>query len=677
MNEISSGCYVIDSEYNLIEMNDTAQSLYPQLELGKKCYQCLMGLDSPCGPCPVANGVKGPQVYRDPIRDIVEMVDAVELRQGENGPHYALIFSTVGMNAEIAATLPVSEDELKNLGLVTTLANEYFSDLFTVRVSDGSLSLLRQAGKSLEKNNDAQERFYEQENEQYISKYVLEEDKEELRRVSALPNILAALREKNPLTHRYRVLLNGEVHYYYRKIATIGKGENPEHIIIGVGCEDEAVEQKAKYEALENRLGTIEASSLTGLFTREAFFVRGKELLEENPEKSYDFCIMRLENLGLINHQFSNYAGDEVLQLIGRELKRYADSTNCIAYMGDGVFASVTENISEAKRKADIAQLEQSVRESCSIKSLDMKWSLYVDIQREFSVKEIYENAAYALSTIRSEVGRSYVEFDHDMVRRMAQEIAVRNSFKNALEEQEFVPYFQPKYSVQTGRIIGAEALIRWKKNDGGIIPPAEFIPILERYGMIALLDKYVLKCVCEKLKELEAQGIPMLPISVNLSRASLFTENLVQDYTAIVKEHALEPQLTPIEITESVAVRALEITDFIREFTNNGFVFHMDDFGAGYSSLASLQIIPIEAIKLDKSLVDFIGQSSGENLLRHTIAYARESGKSVVAEGVETPEQLAFLKEHECDFAQGYLFSKPLPWNDFINALKEQGYGD
>ena len=303
------------------------------------------------------------------------------------------------------------------------------------------------------------------------------------------------------------------------------------------------------------------------------------------------------------------------------------------------------------------------------IKNLSLKWSLYNTISNSISVEETFEKASFALTTLRF-MNQEYMEFDQALLDRIDWDRSVESGFKAALAGGEFEAWYQPKYSVETQRITGAEALVRWKRPSGEMVSPARFIPILENSGQIGQLDEEIFRQVCALQKQIADSGLKNVPISVNLSRASIFTTDISAAYASIADSYSVDHRLMPIEITESAAIRAARIREFADSLIDSGFVLHMDDFGAGYSSLASLQVIPFESIKLDKSLVDFIGKRSGESLLRHTIEFARESGISTVAEGVETLEQYMFLKYAGCDSIQGYYFSKPLPREEFLKKL-------
>lgn len=672
MNNQSSGCYVIDSDYNIVNMNDIAKNLYPQLTVGKKCYRCLMNLDAPCGPCPVANGVKGPSTYTDPIRHISEVVDAVDIDIEGKGPCHALIFSTVEEEATFAATLPTSAEDLKNLALVKALTVDYY-DVFTVNLVNDNVTMYRHNGKPIASDSEfKQPKSYTEGLEEYISRYVLDEDRDMLREKCSPDYLRETLKEKESFVIQYRVLLQGEVHYFFRKIARIGEANSFENIVVGIGNEDDKMKRREERLLLKQNLRRVEYSVSTGLFTKEAFFIYGEQLLAKYPDTDFDFCILRIENLGSINHQYGRIAGDRSVQLIGEILKTYDNEMNCIAYFGDGMYGSLTVNTPDEERRSAIMGFRDTILERSEIKNLLLKWSIYKAISRDISLEDVYEKVAYAIATVRSKMPQEYIDFDKSMLDRLDWDRAVETNFKKALADGEFVAWYQPKYSVYSREIIGAEALVRWVRPNGEMVSPARFIPVLENCGMIKLLDEEIFRQTCLLQKTIAEKKLKQIPISVNLSRASIFTNDIAQSYSEIAAAHNVDTHLIPIEITESAAVRASMIREFADSLIEKGFSLHMDDFGSGYSSLASLQIIPFESIKLDKTLVDFIGKQSGENLLRHTISFARESGMSTVAEGVETLEQYLFLKAVGCNSIQGYYFSKPLTPEAFLEALAQ-----
>lgn len=671
MNNRSSGCYVIDAEYNIVNANETALSIYPQLKIGQKCYSCLMGLNEPCGPCPVNNGVMGPTTYTDPIRNISEIVDAVAIEIPSYGPCHMLIFSTVENEASFAATLPTSEQELKNLALIKGLTSDFY-DVFSVQLRNSSLVLYRLNGKPLDPDSIYRGVMsYEEEMENYIQKYVHPDDQESLRNACRLSQLQETLKTTESVVLHYRVLLNGELHHFFRKIVRIGDADSFENIVVGIACEDDEVKAMEKQIALQNTLQKVEYNTLTGLLTKEAFFIHSDKLLKSNPEVSFDLCILKLDNLDSIRRQYGSIIKDQLMQSVGDVMKSFMTENTCTAYVGEGSFACFIESQTSEQLQANISIFEEKVRQESKIKNPLFKWTMYRNIRRGTSTEEIYNRVAYLLNTFRNNIPKDYFEITHQMLDRISWDISVEKNFKKSLQSGEFVVWYQPKYSAYTRKMIGAEALVRWIMPNGEMVPPGKFIPILENSGLINRLDEEVFRQVCCFQRFLIDQGLPNLPISVNLSRASLFTMDIPQLYSEIAASYGVSPRLIPIEITESAAVRASMIGEFAKDLCQRGFALHMDDFGAGYSSLASLQMLPFECIKLDKSLVDFIGTQNGENLLKHTIAFAKETGLSVVAEGVEKMEQYLFLKIAGCDAIQGYCFSRPVSEADFLTMLQ------
>lgn len=270
----------------------------------------------------------------------------------------------------------------------------------------------------------------------------------------------------------------------------------------------------------------------------------------------------------------------------------------------------------------------------------------------------------------RDRKDQNYSFFESQDAKKTIEEKLIVDGFETALAKKDFKIYFQPKYSPTAKRLVGAEALIRWQKENGTVVPPCDFIPIFEKNGMIATLDEYVFRNVCQQQKQWLSEGKNIVPVSVNLSRVSLDSKNVVEQYLNISNEVGIDRKYVPLEITETATVADKNIKIIADKFFEAGFAIHMDDFGSGYSTLASLNTMPIETLKIDKSLIDFIGDFGGNRLIEHTITLAKELGISVTAEGVETKEQVDFLHNAGCDSIQGFYFSKPVPFLDFEELL-------
>lgn len=300
------------------------------------------------------------------------------------------------------------------------------------------------------------------------------------------------------------------------------------------------------------------------------------------------------------------------------------------------------------------------------IPKLSTYYGVYNVLEKVEDLDVVLNYANEARNVSKKKGKQKYAFYEEVDFQQISNENELKARFDDAVQNEEFEIWYQPKYCAQTKMVDGAEALVRWRNEDGTMIPPGQFIPVFEKNGMIAKLDEYVFKKVCTQQQSWRERGESLIPISINVSRATLYYENVVERYTEIAKETGVDPKYVPLEITESAMIDNVDVRELAEEFQNVGFPLHLDDFGTGYSSLATLNVMNFDTLKIDKSLVDHIGDKKGDTLLFHVIQLAKSMGMKVTAEGVETEEQLMFLQEKECTNIQGYFFSKPLPVHDF-----------
>ena len=390
-----------------------------------------------------------------------------------------------------------------------------------------------------------------------------------------------------------------------------------------------------------------------------------------NPGKSFDLVVSNIDNLHSIEQFYGIETGKKVVVRMAESIKNCGISALFYGRIRDDMFAGFGFH---AKGFSDEYFQEQVTKmtEASPNENLQVKFGVYRNVDKNAPASVLLNRAVSAMETIRRQYGVSVAYYDAKVVEKQERDDAMESAFESAIEKEDFEVWYQPKYSAKTKKIIGAEALIRWRGKDGKLIPPGEFIPLFEKDGLIPVLDEYVFKKVCCYQKKRQSDGDEIIPISVNLSRASIFRKDFVKNYIGIAGRVGIEPSVVPIEITESMAVKSISVKTFAEDLIREGFSLHMDDFGSGYSSLASLQILRFDVIKLDKSLIDFIGTPGGESLIRHTVAFAKESGMSVVAEGVETEQQLKFLQSIGCDSIQGFYFSPPVSQGEFEQLLKK-----
>lgn len=275
---------------------------------------------------------------------------------------------------------------------------------------------------------------------------------------------------------------------------------------------------------------------------------------------------------------------------------------------------------------------------------------------------------------------REYVPADRDFVcafyneadnRKMQREKELEERLPAALEQKEFEVWYQPKYSAKDCALVGSEALVRWRDRDGQLISPGSFIPLFEKNGMIMKVDEYMFRSVCVQQKQWMAEGRKVYPVSVNISRASLHYRDVVQRYREILQESGISPEYIQLEITETVVEGRRDVCELLNEFRDFGVKILMDDFGTGASSLATLSSQCFDTVKLDKSLVDHIGDKGGEIMLYHIVSMGQALGLHITAEGVEKETQVEFLRDLKCDDIQGFYFAKPMPAEEYEKMLQ------
>lgn len=244
----------------------------------------------------------------------------------------------------------------------------------------------------------------------------------------------------------------------------------------------------------------------------------------------------------------------------------------------------------------------------------------------------------------------------------------LESMLKSAIKNNEFVIYLQPKFYTDSGKIAGAEALIRWNK-DGELVMPNIFIPMFEKYELVTMLDMYVLENICKLQQQWRKQGFKVVPISVNESRLNLYNENHISELIDLINKYNVQPNTIELEMTETTVVHNVELAkEAERNVHKLGFIVSMDDFGTGYSSFSMLKNINIDVLKMDKSFFDDVLESKrGKIIIESIIEMSHKLNIKVVAEGIETKEQVEYLRKIKCDMIQGYYFEKPITIENFI----------
>lgn len=416
-------------------------------------------------------------------------------------------------------------------------------------------------------------------------------------------------------------------------------------------------------------LAAIEKDELTGLYTRQAFYHHARTFTHFMTEEKFNVVILDVADFKLINGTYGTKKGNEVLVYLSNAFRYYVKNGLLTRYEGDQLLG-----LFHSKVKMDVERINRNINkiaEEAPIPNIRIKVGIYEDVDTNLSIPIICDRALMAEKSISKDFKTNVAFYTDELNQKQLAQRQMENDFKSAIANREFKVYYQPKYDVNTESIVGAEALVRWQKTDGTLISPGAFIPLFESDGLVVHLDEYVFESVCQFQKERMENKLPMVPISVNLSRASIHFSDVVDRYVDIVNQKQIPFECVPIELTESATLYSEKILEITDQLVNAGFTLHMDDFGSGYSSLTSLNELNFSTVKLDKSLIDYIDQVHGKKIVQQAIDLGHGLDMKVVAEGVESKEQKDCLKEMHCDMIQGFYYSKPLKQEDFIEKLR------
>ena len=418
-------------------------------------------------------------------------------------------------------------------------------------------------------------------------------------------------------------------------------------------------------------INQIQYDRITGVYSKDFFCQQIREVLNRNPDIKYDILCSDIEDFKLINDSFGVATGDKILRQVAKLYTQKLGKHGFCGRLSADQFACILEH------RDDYADEMFTDSDTCINSGFDnqnvvMKYGIYTVEDRNVSVEQMCDRALLAAHSIKGQYGKHFAIYDDKLRSTLLRRQAITDSMESALHTGQFEVYLQPKYQIWSGKLIGAEALVRWNHPEWGLQSPAEFIPIFEQNGFITKLDQYVWECTCKMMHKWDQKGYPMINVSVNVSRMDIHNSNLVDFLTSLIKQYQLEPSRLHIEITESAYTdTSRQLIETLRELRNLGFIIEMDDFGSGYSSLNMLTEMPIDVLKLDMKFIQTeMMKPSGQGILRFIVSLARWMKLSVVAEGVETKEQLERLQTDGCDYAQGYYFYKPMPVKMFESLL-------
>lgn len=389
--------------------------------------------------------------------------------------------------------------------------------------------------------------------------------------------------------------------------------------------------------------------------------------------------MMDLDRFKDVNDSFGHLAGDELLQLAAERLTARLRAADTVCRLGGDEFVVLLEDMAQPAAAARIAtDIIATINEPWQLSNgIEVRVGASIGIalypEHGTAPAELLQHADTALYQAKNEGRNCFKYFSEELTRAARERIGIEFRLRQAIENNEFRVFFQPQLHIGTGEIVGAEALIRWRAAGGEIIPPIKFIPIAEDTGLISNIGNWVLKESCRQGKAWLDAGLPPIRIAVNLSTHQFLHSDICTIVENTLAETGFPAEYLELELTESALMkREKEAIDILNRLHELGIHLAIDDFGTGYSSLAYLKSFPLDVLKIDKSFIDDIPMQSDDMEITATIiAMAKTLRMKVIAEGVETPAQMAFLSSRNCDFYQGYFASKPLPAEEFAAFLK------
>lgn len=419
---------------------------------------------------------------------------------------------------------------------------------------------------------------------------------------------------------------------------------------------------------------------LTGLPNRANLYTLLRQaLLEAQRNKTHGAVLfIDLDRFKQVNDSFGHAHGDLLLKEVSDRLTLCLRSEDIVARIGGDEFVVALVDITHREHASIVAQkIIDSLSRPVIIEGHELQIgasigiSVYPDDGDD--AETLIENADVAMYRVKQgELHDTHLFFSPDMNKRALERLKLENNLRRALERNELLLHYQPQLNLETGKVIGAEVLLRWNHPGTGMISPATFIPLAEETGLIVPIGQWILETVCARNKEWQLAGMPIVKLAVNIS-AKQFRPTLPHLVKEILARHDLDARFLELEITESMIMQNVEgVIAMLSDFQQLGVGLSLDDFGTGYSSLSYLKRFPIDKLKIDQSFVRGVTQDADDaSITCAIISLSKALGLRVIAEGVETEQQLAFLRSSGCEEIQGYYFSRPLPEADFVQFMQ------
>lgn len=416
-------------------------------------------------------------------------------------------------------------------------------------------------------------------------------------------------------------------------------------------------------------------SPLTGLFYGQTFFDKAEDCLKNTTSDTCSMMAIDIEHFRLYNKIHGREEGDSLLQLVAEVLKAFEEKHGgVVGYLGGdnfGVFAVCDEEELRLLRR----EVRHAIKERSDTIGYLPAFGIFHITDKELPAATMYDRATVALTHILGNYTKRSCEYTSDMDDKVEEEIRILSDVQVGIDNDEFTFFVQPQCDITKGKVVGGESLVRWIHREKGLVSPGIFIPVLEKNGFIADLDRIVWDKVCQWLRSCLDKGYEPVPVSINVSRIDIFSMDVPEYLFELLKKYDLAPELLKVEITESAYAESGEkIVQTVKALRDHGMIVMMDDFGSGYSSLNMLKSVPVDVLKMDMRFLEISEQDEekGIGILDSVINMAKQMRVPIVVEGVENQKQENHLLKMGCRYTQGYYYYKPMPIDAFEDIISD-----
>jgi diguanylate cyclase (GGDEF)-like protein len=499
-----------------------------------------------------------------------------------------------------------------------------------------------------------------------------------------------AITENQPFSIHYQIIFpDGTQHYILNRGEIIVNGNGVAETMLG------AIQDVTQLKVAEEEIRRLAFyDGLTGLANRTLFMNHLNHEISTAKRRKETFAVLflDLDQFKRVNDTYGHHIGDLLLKNVSETLQKCIrssditsslgsnDSDTLIARLGGDEFTLLLSDIIEPENAAIVARrIFQEIPKTYNLKGHEISITTSIGISvfptDGEEAETLLKHADAAMYHAKDSGRNNYQFFKKSLNEAVIERFSLEKDIKTALEKEEFVLYYQPQLELSTLKIVGAEALIRWLHPDKGMIPPDRFIPIAEESGLIIDINKWVIETACKQHNQWKQAGLGPIRIAVNVSGYQITNQNIVQILGDALQTSGIDPKYLEMEITENILMRnTKETIRVLQQIKDLNIKIALDDFGTGYSSLSYLMSFPIDIIKIDRSFVmECTTQKNNRVIIKTIIAMGHSMGMKIIAEGIETKEQLEFLNGYDADIGQGYFFSRPVPQDEFAKLLERQ----